>query len=118
MIDVFRDLFGIKFERIETSVWHGSVVVYEAWDTPDEGGQFLGHLYVDILDRKGKYRGAHHVLIQPVCQLWMRIQYKVNPHMLRASSKRKVKGITPRQRWCVALLIQHFPVHRCFSIVK
>ncbi|KIL85192.1 hypothetical protein FAVG1_11621 [Fusarium avenaceum] len=65
MLDVFRDLFGITFEHTETSVWHDSVVVYEAWDTPDEGGQFLGHLYVDILDRKGKYRGAHHVLIQP-----------------------------------------------------
>ncbi|WZH44071.1 Mitochondrial intermediate peptidase [Fusarium acuminatum] len=65
ILDLFRDLFGIKFERIETSVWHKSVVAYEAWDTANEGGQFLGHLYVDILDRKGKYRGAHHVLIQP-----------------------------------------------------
>lgn len=67
MLNVFNELFGIKFMRIETSVWHGSVVAYEAWDTPDEGGNFLGHLYVDIFERKGKYRGAQHVMIQPVC---------------------------------------------------
>ncbi|CAF3486754.1 unnamed protein product [Fusarium graminearum] len=65
MLNVFNELFGIKFMRIETSVWHGSVVAYEAWDTPDEGGNFLGHLYVDIFERKGKYRGAQHVMIQP-----------------------------------------------------
>ncbi|KAM0228809.1 hypothetical protein ACHAPO_010445 [Fusarium lateritium] len=65
MLNVFNELFGIEFVRIETSVWHDSVVVYEAWDTSDEGGNFLGHLYVDIFDRKGKYRGAHHVMMQP-----------------------------------------------------
>lgn len=117
MLDVFRELFGISFERIETSVWHGSVVAYKAWDTPDEGGQFLGHLYVDILDRKGKYRGAQHVLIQPVCLLWMRIHCNVNLHMLRALSKRTVKDITRRQRWC-ASPIRRFLVHRCFNTVK
>ncbi|KAM0233333.1 hypothetical protein ACHAP5_010450 [Fusarium lateritium] len=65
MLNVFHELFGINFVRIKTSVWHDTVVAYEAWDTSDEGGKFLGHLYVDIFDRKGKYRGAHHVLIQP-----------------------------------------------------
>jgi metallopeptidase MepB len=118
ILDVFRDLFGIKFERIETSVWHKSVVAYEAWDTANEGGQFLGHLYVDILDRKGKYRGAHHVLIQPVSLLWIRIHHNFNLKMLRALSKRTAKDITRRQHWCVALLIQRFPVHRFFNTVK
>ncbi|EWG41479.1 hypothetical protein FVEG_03590 [Fusarium verticillioides 7600] len=65
MLDVFKELFGIEFQPIVTSVWHESVVAYEAWDTPSEGGEFLGHLYVDLFDREGKYRGAHHVLIQP-----------------------------------------------------
>ncbi|KAF5978683.1 hypothetical protein FCOIX_5729 [Fusarium coicis] len=65
MLDVFKELFGIEFLSIVTSVWHESVVAYEVWDTPSEGGEFLGHLYVDLFDRKGKYRGAHHVLIQP-----------------------------------------------------
>ncbi|KLO85683.1 metalloproteinase [Fusarium fujikuroi] len=65
MLDVFHELLGIDFKLLETSVWHESVVVYEAWDSPSEGGRFLGHLYVDLFDREGKYRGAHHVLIQP-----------------------------------------------------
>ncbi|KAF5655620.1 hypothetical protein F25303_554 [Fusarium sp. NRRL 25303] len=65
MLDVFLELFGIDFKLIETSVWHESVVVYEAWDSPGEGGRFLGHLHVDLFDREGKYRGAHHVLIRP-----------------------------------------------------
>ncbi|KAF5536976.1 hypothetical protein FNAPI_11576 [Fusarium napiforme] len=64
MLDVFKELFGIDFQSIVTSVWHESVVAYEAWDTPSEGGKFLGHLYTDLFDREGKYRGAHHVLIQ------------------------------------------------------
>ncbi|KAG5755281.1 hypothetical protein H9Q69_005501 [Fusarium xylarioides] len=65
MFDVFHELFGIGFKLMVTSVWHESVVAYEVWDAPSEGGEFLGHLYVDLFDREGKYRGAHHVLIQP-----------------------------------------------------
>ncbi|KAF4336146.1 metallo ase [Fusarium beomiforme] len=65
MLDVFHDLFWIDFKPIQTSAWHDSVVAYEAWDTPSEGGKFLGHLYVDLFERKGKYHGAHHILIQP-----------------------------------------------------
>ncbi|KAF5612784.1 uncharacterized protein FTJAE_14009 [Fusarium tjaetaba] len=65
MLGVLKELFGIDFRSIVTSVWHESVVAYEAWDIPSEGGKFLGHLYVDLFDREGKYGGAHHVLIQP-----------------------------------------------------
>ncbi|KAF5627485.1 hypothetical protein F52700_8411 [Fusarium sp. NRRL 52700] len=65
MLCVFHELFGIDFKSIVTSVWHESVMAYEVCDSPGEGGEFLGHLYVDLFDREGKYRGAHHVLIQP-----------------------------------------------------
>ncbi|KAF5573097.1 hypothetical protein FPANT_12595 [Fusarium pseudoanthophilum] len=65
MLCVFKELFCIDFKSIVTSVWHESVVAYEVWDSPGEGGKFLGHLYVDLFDREGKYRGAHHVLIEP-----------------------------------------------------
>ncbi|KAF4502968.1 metallo ase [Fusarium agapanthi] len=64
MLDVFHELFCIDFKPIVTSVWQENVVAYEVWDAPSEGGRFLGHLYVDLFDREGKYRGAHHVLIQ------------------------------------------------------
>ncbi|KAF5970475.1 hypothetical protein FBULB1_9672 [Fusarium bulbicola] len=65
ILDVFHELFCIDFKSIATSVWQENVVAYEVWDAPSEGGRFLGHLYVDLFDREGKYRGAHHVLIQP-----------------------------------------------------
>ncbi|KAF5534534.1 hypothetical protein FMEXI_11257 [Fusarium mexicanum] len=65
MLDVFRGLFCIDFKSIATSVWQENVVAYEVWVAPSEGVRFLGHLYVDLFDREGKYRGAHHVLIQP-----------------------------------------------------
>ncbi|KAF5693044.1 hypothetical protein FDENT_2356 [Fusarium denticulatum] len=65
VLDVFKELFGIDFQSIVTSVWHESVVAYGVRDSPGEGGEFLGHLYVDLFDREGKYRGAHHVLIKP-----------------------------------------------------
>lgn len=77
MLDVFHELFGIDCKLIEISVWHESVAVYEAWDSPSEGGRFLGHLYVDLFDREGKYRGAHHVLIQPVCLFSMSLYIKL-----------------------------------------
>jgi metallopeptidase MepB len=77
ILNVFHDLFGIDFVLIETSVWHKSVVAYEAWDSASERGDFLGHLYVDLFDRNGKYRGAHHVLIQPVGLLAMFLYIKL-----------------------------------------
>ncbi|KAF5553107.1 hypothetical protein FPHYL_8834 [Fusarium phyllophilum] len=77
MLNVFHELFGIEFKLIETSVWHESVVAYEAWDVPSEGCGFLGHLYVDFFEREGKYRGAHHILIQPVCLLAMFLYIKL-----------------------------------------
>ncbi|KAF5237750.1 hypothetical protein FANTH_10625 [Fusarium anthophilum] len=65
MLDVFHELFCVDFKSTVTSVWQDNVVAYEVWDALSEGGRFLGHLYVDLFDREGKYRGAHHILIQP-----------------------------------------------------
>ena len=66
MLTMFHDLFGMDFKSFVTSVWHDSVIPYQVWDTPSEGGKFLGYLYVDLFERQGKYRGAHCIAIQPV----------------------------------------------------
>ena len=66
MLTLFHDLFGIEFRPTTASVWHNSVTPYQVWDTPSEGGDFLGYLYTDLFEREGKYRGAHCITIQPV----------------------------------------------------
>lgn len=66
MFGVFQELFGLEFRTIDASVWHEDVVVYEVWDTSD-GSAFLGYLYVDLFSREGKFDGASHYALQPVC---------------------------------------------------
>lgn len=56
LLEIFHTLFGIEFVRIESGVWHGSVITYVVWDSSEEGGEFLGYLYVDLVDRDGKNR--------------------------------------------------------------
>lgn len=64
MLEIFQELFGVVFKIIGANVWHQDVVVYEAWNSGDDG--FLGHLYVDLFSRNGKYDGASHFMIGPV----------------------------------------------------
>lgn len=66
MLKTFENLFGMTFEQITASAWHEDVVVYAVWDSEDQGASFLGHLFVDLFAREGKYRPAHHHLIRPV----------------------------------------------------
>jgi metallopeptidase MepB len=64
ILNLFEELFGMLFERIEADAWHEDVIVYAVWDAEDSS--FLGYLYVDLFERKGKYRAAHHILIATV----------------------------------------------------
>lgn len=67
MFSIFEKLFGLVFHReSECEAWHEDVVLYTVWDSEDQGGEFLGYLYMDIFARSGKYAGAHHVSIVPV----------------------------------------------------
>lgn len=66
MFGIFQELFGLEFKTIDASVWHEDVVVYEVWDTSN-GSAFLGYLYVDLFSREGKFDGASHYTLQPVC---------------------------------------------------
>jgi metallopeptidase MepB len=68
MLRIFEKLFSIEFVGIQTSVWHESVSAYAAWDSSEEGGGFLGYLYVDLFARDGKYRNAQHIPINRVCR--------------------------------------------------
>ncbi|KAI5459090.1 hypothetical protein BGZ63DRAFT_426394 [Mariannaea sp. PMI_226] len=66
MLTIFEELFGIEFVPVDDApTWHEDVQVYAAWDAEDQGGHFLGYLYLDLYAREGKYAGAHCSLIQP-----------------------------------------------------
>lgn len=66
MFGIFQELFGLDFRTIHASVWHEDIVVYQVWDTSN-GSAFLGYLYVDLFSREGKFDGASHYALQPVC---------------------------------------------------
>lgn len=68
MFGIFQELFGLDFRSIQAQVWHEDVIVYEVWDNSN-GSAFLGYLYVDLFSREGKFDGASHYMIQPVCTL-------------------------------------------------
>ncbi|KAM0344475.1 hypothetical protein ACHAPU_007447 [Fusarium lateritium] len=65
MLRIFEEIFGMVFVPIDAPVWQKDVTVYEAWNSEEQGGQFLGYLYLDLYAREGKYAGAHSSLIQP-----------------------------------------------------
>ncbi|KAH8662372.1 hypothetical protein BX600DRAFT_488253 [Xylariales sp. PMI_506] len=65
MLQIFQNLFGIEFEEAEISTWHQDCTAYTVWDSPREGGGFLGYLYIDIFGRSGKKQNAFHLVIRP-----------------------------------------------------
>ncbi|RTE83667.1 hypothetical protein BHE90_001889 [Fusarium euwallaceae] len=65
MLGIFEELFGMVFIPTDAPTWQKDVTVYEAWDSEEQGGGFLGYLYLDLYAREGKYSGAHSSLIQP-----------------------------------------------------
>lgn len=66
MLQIFEEIFGMVFIPTDAPVWQKDVTVYEAWNSEEQGGGFLGYLYLDLYAREGKYAGAHSSLIQPV----------------------------------------------------
>lgn len=54
MFDVYAQLFGVEFRKVEAPVWHPSVQVYDLY----EGKEQLGRFYLDLHPREGKYNHA------------------------------------------------------------
>lgn len=68
MLRVFETLFDLRFYKTSGSSWHQDVTIYELWDATNDEETLLGHLYVDLFSRDGKYDGACHNVISPVRQ--------------------------------------------------
>ncbi|KAE9368858.1 thimet oligopeptidase [Stipitochalara longipes BDJ] len=70
LLRTFETLFGLVFEEIkeegrkllmekqeqpvEATTWHESVMMFSVWNEEAMGGDFLGYLYLDLLQRDGK----------------------------------------------------------------
>lgn len=55
LFHVCKQLFGIRFQPLDASVWHDDVQAFEVIDTSNK---VLGHLYLDLYARQGKQSGA------------------------------------------------------------
>ncbi|OXV06825.1 hypothetical protein Egran_05408 [Elaphomyces granulatus] len=79
MLQIFEELFGLVFIEIveeqrdkvvesgkgSDMVWHQDVQVFSVWDDEEEGGGFVGYLYLDLFPREGKYGHAANFNLQP-----------------------------------------------------
>ena len=77
MLANFEHLFGVRVVDITTKaaglsavgrsgLWHEDVKAFELWDDDDEGGSFLGYLYLDLHPRDFKRSHPTHINLQPV----------------------------------------------------
>lgn len=72
LFQIFALLFGLRFvilsdtnQPVET--WHPDVMPIAVWDEAEEGGGFLGYLFIDPYPREGKYGHVGQYGLQPVC---------------------------------------------------
>jgi thimet oligopeptidase len=56
-LDIYQELFGVVFSKTENPhVWHPEVIQYSVHDSDSKA--FIGHFYLDLHPRDGKYTHA------------------------------------------------------------
>ena len=53
---IYQELFGLNFTKVDAPVWHEDVECFQVTDK--ENGQCLGHFYLDLFPRVGKFNHA------------------------------------------------------------
>ena len=56
MFEITSEVFGLEYRQIETPTWHEDVLVYEVIDR--DTGDLVGHFYLDLFPRPGKFTHA------------------------------------------------------------
>lgn len=76
MLKIFEQVLGLKFRQVPDAfqrglVWHEDVTLWEVWNSPEalaafpEDSEFVGHFYLDLFPRPGKYTHAACWDLQP-----------------------------------------------------
>jgi Zn-dependent oligopeptidase len=58
MLNIFEELFRIEFEKYTSDVWHKDIELLSALDNEELEGEFLGYLYLDLLECPRKPRNG------------------------------------------------------------
>lgn len=67
-LDIYQEIFGVKFSKTENAhVWHPDVVQFSVHDLKTSG--FVGHFYLDLHPRDGKYTHAAEICLIKACTL-------------------------------------------------
>ncbi|KAJ2730338.1 metalloendopeptidase [Coemansia sp. BCRC 34962] len=62
ILDIYQNMLSLRFVKIENPpVWHTDVEMYEVWEAAEE--TFVGHFYLDLFPREGKY---NHAAVWPI----------------------------------------------------
>ncbi|KAJ1720638.1 metalloendopeptidase, partial [Coemansia biformis] len=64
MLDIYQEMLGLRIIQVSNpSVWHPDVAMYEVWEADEDA--FVGHFYLDLHPRDGKYSHAAVWRIRP-----------------------------------------------------
>ncbi|KAJ2350159.1 metalloendopeptidase [Coemansia sp. RSA 2671] len=57
ILDIYQNMLSLRFVKVDNPpVWHADVEMYEVWEASKES--FVGHFYLDLFPREGKYNHA------------------------------------------------------------
>ncbi|PJF16637.1 Neurolysin/Thimet oligopeptidase 2 domain-containing protein [Paramicrosporidium saccamoebae] len=66
MLKIYEEVLSLKFTHVaDGPIWHADVRLYEVTDR--ESGEMVGHIYLDLFPRDGKYTHAACFDVQPGC---------------------------------------------------
>ncbi|KAJ2858282.1 metalloendopeptidase [Coemansia erecta] len=62
VLDIYQEMLSLRFVKVaDPPVWHADVEMYEVWEAAED--TFIGHFYLDLYPREGKY---NHAAVWPI----------------------------------------------------